>query len=434
MGKYVSWGKYAPHPPKLHDYSWDSDLTTLIKSDAPVLAVGNRRSYGDVCLNTHGVTIVTDHYDRFIQFDRDNGIVECCAGVGLDELNAITVAAGWFVPVTPGTKYVTLGGMVANDVHGKNHHNAGTFGNHILELTLLRSKEGFITCRPTVNPDLFTATIGGIGLTGVITRIKLKLKKIPSRQLYVEDIPFSSLNEFHRLTTESDSQWEYTVSWLNGGSFTSDKIAGVFSRAKHVDNNADHLIRDSYAPLHIPVVAPNMLLNRPVMKLFNKFYSFMNRQSRDSIKEYNAFFYPLDRIENWNILYGKRGFFQYQFVVPLSGGLEVIKEILAIAKNYRHEPYLSVLKTFGTIKSVGLMSFPQPGYTLAMDFPNRGKITLTMLTEFDRIVLAHHGKLYPAKDARMSAETFHRMYPQASRFKEYIDPGITSDFWRRVNA
>ncbi len=434
MGKYISWGKYSPDSPKLHDYYWDDELFKLINNTASVLAVGNRRSYGDVCLNTQGTTIVTDHYDRFLQFDPEGGIVECCAGLGLDELNVITVAAGWFVPVTPGTKYVTLGGMVANDVHGKNHHNAGTFGNHILELTLLRSKDGFTTCGPAENPELFAATIGGMGLTGVITRIKLKLKKVTSRQLYVEDIPFSSLDEFNRLTEESDSQWEYTVSWLNGDSFTSDRVGGVFSRAKHVDKNADHLLRDAGLPLHIPFIAPNALLNRPVMKIFNKLYSFMNRQARDSIKEYNSFFYPLDKIENWNILYGKRGFFQYQFVVPLNGGLAVIKEILTIAKKYRHEPYLSVLKTFGTIKSIGLMSFPQPGYTLAMDFPNRGKITLMMLSDFDRIVLAHHGKLYPAKDARMSADTFRRMYPQAEKFKEYIDPCITSDFWRRVNA
>ncbi len=392
MGKFVSWGKYSPHCPKLHDYYWDNDLATLMKSGVAVLAVGNRRSYGDVCLNSHGLTIVTDHYDRFIQFDCDSGTVECCAGVGLDELNAITVAAGWFVPVTPGTKYVTLGGMVANDVHGKNHHNAGAFGNHILELTLLRSKDGFMTCGPGENPDLFAATIGGMGLTGVITRIKLKLKKVASRQLFVEDIPFSSLDEFHSLTEESDSQWEYTVAWLNGDSFTPDRVAGVFSRAKHVEKNADHLIRDAGVPLHIPFIAPNVLLNRPVMKIFNKLYSFMNRQSRDSIKEYNSFFYPLDKVENWNILYGKRGFFQYQFVVPLNGGLAVIKQILAIAKKYHHEPYLSVLKTFGTIKSVGLMSFPQRGYTLAMDFPNRGKITLMMLSDIDREVLTHHGK------------------------------------------
>jgi FAD/FMN-containing dehydrogenase len=434
MGKYVSWGTYSPHRPTLHDYYWDNELARLMKSGAPVLAVGNRRSYGDVCLNTHGLNIVTDHADRFIQFDRDNGIVECCAGVGLDELNAITVAAGWFVPVTPGTKYVTLGGMVANDVHGKNHHNAGTFGNHVLELTVLRSNDGFVVCRPDVNSDLFAATIGGMGLTGVITRIKIKLKKIASRQLFVEDIPYSTLHEFHQLTEESDAQWEYTVSWLNGGSVHADDATGVFSRAKHVDKNADYLIKATRSPLHIPFVAPNLLLNRPLLKLFNRLYAFIHRRPRDSITEYNSFFYPLDQIENWNILYGKRGFFQYQFVVPMMGGLEVIKEILAIAKNYSHEPYLSVLKTFGTIKSVGLMSFPQAGYTLAMDFPHRGKATLTMLEEFDRILLAHHGKLYPAKDARMSADTFQRMYPQAEKFKEYIDPGISSDFWRRVYA
>ena len=210
MGDYVSWGIYGKSH-EIKEFYWENDLRALLANENSHLVVGRRRSYGDVCLNRSGDSISSVKFDRIIRFDTVIGEIECCAGLGLDTLNALTVKKGWFVPVSPGTKNVTLGGMVANDVHGKNHHLVGSFGNQLLSLKLLRQGNETLDCSPKQNSDLFRATIGGMGLTGAITHCRFKLKPVQSSVLYVEDLPLQSLSEFQSLSDESDNHWEYTV-------------------------------------------------------------------------------------------------------------------------------------------------------------------------------------------------------------------------------
>jgi len=338
------------------------------------------------------------------------------------------------VPVTPGTKGVTVGGMVANDVHGKNHHVAGSFGNHIKGLDLVRSDTGAIHCSAEDNAEIFAATVGGLGLTGAITRCEFQLKSIPSALLFVENQAFGSFSEFQQLADESDAAWEYTVAWLDGDSIDNDRVHGIFSRGNHLKEKVAHLTQHARKSLNIPLLAPNWLLNSSLMKPFNKLYFSRMQHKREIMQDFDAFFYPLDGLDNWNRLYGKRGFFQYQCVVPVRDGLTIVKELMALAKQHKQSPYLSVLKRFGNIKSVGMLSFPEEGYTLAMDFPNKGAKTLALLSAFDVIVLQNHGRLYPAKDARMAASTFAAMYRNLAKFKAYLDPKCSSDFWRRVTS
>lgn len=434
MSDYVSWGVCRKQGILRKDYCWQEELAALLQQADTVLLSGNRRSYGDSCYITQGVNLSSLNYDRFVTFDRVSGRIRCDAGVLLSDLNDFTIPLGWFVPVTPGTQQVTVGGMIANDVHGKNHHRAGSLGNHIRDIDLLRTDIGAVHCSKSENSDLFAATIGGLGLTGAIMQCELQLKAIPSSQLYVENHVFSCFSEFQQLSDESDAAWEYTVAWLDGGSVHGDSINGIFSRGNHLQDRVVHLTRHKRNPLTVPFMAPNWLLNSFLMKPFNRLYFSRMQHKHELIQNFDSFFYPLDGLLNWNRLYGKRGFFQYQCVVPLQDGLAIVKELLTLAKRRKQSPYLSVLKRFGDIKSVGLLSFPEPGYTIAMDFPNKGAKTLAMLAEFDAIILQHRGKLYPAKDARMAAGTFAAMYPNLDTFKRHCDPKCSSDFWRRVTS
>ncbi len=434
MNRYISWGLTRANEITVLDFYWQEELIRQFSEKKSLLVSGNHRSYGDSCFTSIGSNISSLRYNRYITLDKITGLLECCAGVLLSELNELTIPLGWFIPVTPGTKAVTIGGMIANDVHGKNHHVAGTFGNHVNEIKLYRSDMGLVACSAVQNQDIFAATIGGLGLTGAILECKLQLKSIPSASLFVENHTFLSFAEFEKLSIESDNAWEYTVAWLDGCSVKGDKVNGIFSRGNHLKDKVAHLHKKPRKSLRIPFLAPNVLLNNLLIKYFNQFYFRRMRNKPEGIQGFDEYFYPLDGLDNWNRLYGKRGFFQYQCVVPLQGGLDVIREILSIAKSRRQPPFLSVLKRFGQIPSPGLMSFPQPGYTLAVDFPNRGKSTRAMLDEFDALVLKHHGRLYPAKDARMNAATFAAMYPAMMKFKNYLDPICQSDFWRRVTA
>lgn len=431
MGEYLSWGVYGDRC-DLDEFYWEAELRSMLDKENPALVVGRRRSYGDVCLNTQGRNITSTRYDRFIDFNQTTGEIECCSGLGLDVLNSITIPKGWFVPVSPGTMNVTVGGMIANDVHGKNHHNAGSFGNHILSLDLLHHGQT-VKCTTSKNSELFYATIGGMGLTGAITHCRFKLKSVRSSVLYVEDLPLTSLNDFQQLSKDSDHQWEYTVAWLDADSVENNSIRGVYSRGKHIEREANHLGKSSVRQLSIPVVAPNITLNRFGMRAFNSFYYSLNKTNKESVKSINSFFYPLDKLSHWNRLYGQRGFFQYQCVLPLTNSIDVILQMLQMAKMQQHSPYLTVLKKFGEILPVGMMSFPMPGYTIAMDFPNLGQKTLSLFEEFDNLVTQYKGRLYAAKDGRMSAQTYQRMYPNFHHFIKYRDPAINSDFWRRVS-
>lgn len=403
----------------------------------PILAVGARRSYGDVGLNTAGVELLSSDLNRFIEFDRASGILHCEAGVLLADILAVIVPAGWFIPVLPGTGKVSLGGAVANDIHGKNHGSAGSFGCHVLGLTLQRSDYGRVHCSPTENAELFAASIAGLGLTGQIVSVELQLQQVSSPSMDVQELPFNDLNEYLALVEDS-KDWIYTVAWLDGHSHP-DALSGVFTRGCHsggagTEQSSMHP-KTGGLPLSVPLVPPFNLVADVGMGAFNKMYAFVKGRNRDLQRvSYSSFFFPLDAVNSWNKLYGPAGFYQYQCVVPLENGLEAIQQVFECTREHKQQSTLVVLKDFGAIESPGLLSFPRCGYTLAMDFSNKGAQTLSLFGCLDDIVRSSGGALYPAKDARMPAAMFAQSFPKLAQFRGQLDPAFESDFWRRVGG
>jgi L-gulonolactone oxidase len=396
------------------------------------LAVGLRRSYGDSCLNSEGVVIDTRGLDRFIAFDELTGILRAEAGVSLSQVLRLAVPRGWFLPTTPGTRFVTLGGALANDVHGKNHHRAGSFGCYVRCFGLVRT-DGFRgTVTPDGDPSLFAATIGGLGLTGVIDWIEIQLERIPSAFLEVEIVPFGNLDEFWALADESATHFEHTVAWIDAISRGAHFGRGVFSRANWRSGGGLKVHSDREWK-RLPLETPPFLLNRFSVGVFNTLYCMTNKAGRCA-QHYAAFFYPLDGIQHWNRLYGQRGMYQYQCVVPPDSAHQAVHSLLKEITRSGQASFLAVLKTFGERVSPGLLSFPRLGATLALDFPNRGDDTLQLMSRLDAIVKGAGGALYPAKDGRINVEMFRRSFPKWEEFVRYGDKGLSSDFWRRVAA
>jgi len=432
---YMSWGRF-PHVSQIvKEIQWRSDSLPELTTNYSFLPYGMGRSYGDVCLNNGGTILATSAMARFISFDQENGLLRCDAGICLNDLLEFTIPHGWFVQVTPGTKYVTLGGMIANDVHGKNHHRVGTFGCHVNCFELLRSDGSRLLCSPNQNPELFTATIGGLGLTGLITWAEIRLKKIQGPYIDTESIRFDSLAEFFELSQDSDNAWEYTVAWIDSLAKGNRLGRGLFMRGNHSTTPGPEKLPPIKQKLTIPIDAPSYLLNKYSIKLFNNAY-YRKQLSKTIHKPqyFDKYFYPLDGIGRWNRLYGKKGLLQYQCVVPINNGEEIISEILKECSNKGQGSFLSVLKLFGKIPSPGILSFPREGATLALDFPNRGVDTFLLLDILDKIVIEAGGAVYPAKDARMASTSFKMYYPNWNEFEKYIDPHFSSSFWRRVTS
>ncbi|RME50329.1 MAG: FAD-binding oxidoreductase [Caldilineae bacterium] len=436
MKRYESWGRIHKYRHRIESIAWRSDDLRLDHFDAPVLPYGLGRSYGDSCLNDGGILLDVTPLNRFIAFDREKGILRCEAGVTLAEILKLIVWQGWFLPVTPGTKFVTVGGAIANDVHGKNHACAGTFGCHVRQFELLRSNGERLLCSPTQNADWFRATIGGLGLTGVILWAEIQLKPIRSPFIDEEIIKFRSLDEFFDIARASEAGYEHTVAWID--CFASGKSLGkgLFMRGNHANpplNGSPKI--PAGLRITVPLDAPNFLLNNLSMRAFNTLYygQQFGRVKRKRV-HYEPFFYPLDAVGHWNRIYGRRGFMQYQFVVPYDDDYRAIRTILTKIAASGLNPFLNVFKTFGDVPSPGMLSFPRKGVTLAIDFPNQGQPTFDLQEEIDRIVRDNGGAVYPAKDARMSAESFQAFYPQWEAFSRYVDPHFSSSFWRRVTG
>lgn len=432
MKSYCSWGHYPRfRQSEQQVYHAHSAYDALPDLDKPtsLLAYGQGRSYGDVCLNAGGALLDTEYLDNFIVFDKQQGILRCEAGVTLADILPVIVPAGWFLPVTPGTSFVTVGGALANDVHGKNHHRAGTFGCHVRCFELLRSDGQRIHCSPEENSELFSATIGGLGLTGLITWVEFSLKKIPGSHIRQETLRFKNLAGFFQISEASDKDWEYTVAWIDCLAKGDSIGRGLFMRGNH--SVTPEQISNKKTTLLMPVNAPGLTLNRYTVKAFNSVY-FNRPLKQHKTVHYEPFFYPLDRIEHWNRLYGRHGFMQYQCVIPPQHAEVAIKIILDAITASGQGSFLSVLKQFGSIPSPGMLSFPQDGTTLALDFPSRGDSTLALLNRLDDITMQYDGAVYPAKDARMSVAAFNRYFPEWQTFAQYIDPRFSSSFWRRV--
>ncbi|RKZ86961.1 MAG: FAD-binding oxidoreductase [Candidatus Parabeggiatoa sp. nov. 1] len=438
---YQSWGNFPKVSQRTCPIQWRKKPIPLPDVTDTVLPHGLGRSYGDVCLNDGGVLLTTRSLNRFISFDADNGVLCCEAGVSLAEILELCVPQGWFLPTTPGTKFVTVGGAIANDVHGKNHHGAGTFGRHLLQFELLRSDGERLLCSPTSNEQYYGATIGGLGLTGLITWAEIKLKRIYHRAMQAESIQFSDLDEFFELSAQSDQYYDYTVAWVDCSSQGSALGRGIFFRGNHVPQ--DEIPEKWHLPFierlppvlrTMPINLPGFVLNRWSVSAFNWFfYKKQRRKNVSTLVDYDPFFYPLDAIFEWRRLYGKSGFLQYQFVVPFDDH-RVIKDILQTIAASKLSSFLVVLKTFGELASPGLLSFPRKGVTLALDFPIKGAITFELLERLDDMVCEAGGVVYPCKDARLSARHFQAYYPQWTEFAQYIDPRFSSSFWRRVTS
>ncbi len=431
---YLSWGRTFKFRHNTIKPYWRDQLEKIFTDQkGSFLPYGLGRSYGDVCLNQDQNLIVTNQLNRILEFNIKEGTIRCEAGLCLADLLEVIVPQGWFVPVTPGTKFVTIGGMVANDIHGKNHHKAGTFGNHLLAFELLRSNGERIICNPDDNYEMFCATIGGMGLTGLITWVEFKLIPIESPLIEQESIKFGNLDEFFELSKDSSDNFDYTVSWLDCISEGKDFGRGIFMRGNHADVSHKKTFNEKKRPaLSVPVTLPKFLLNRFSMQTFNTlYYRRLLKKQTKGISKLGPFFYPLDAVDQWNKVYGSRGFYQYQFVIPLVKHHE-IKNILKVIAKSKQGSFLAVLKEFGGIISPGMMSFPECGLTLALDFPNHGAKTLKLLSQLDDLIISLNGRTYPAKDAMMSPEAFKKFYPNWQMFKRFVDPNFSSSFWRRV--
>tara|TARA_R110002124_G_scaffold1721_12_gene10641 strand:- start:5774 stop:7072 length:1299 start_codon:yes stop_codon:yes gene_type:complete len=417
---------------RIVECDWRFESLPELSSNDTVLPCGRGYSYGDSCVNSHATQLSTRLLNRLIKFDVERGVLHCEAGVTLDEILRVIVPRGWFLPVLPGTRFITVGGAIANDVHGKNHHLAGSFGCHVRSLTVLRSDGERYVCSLEENASLFAATIGGLGLTGLVISAEINLQQISSDQVEVENLAFSSIEEFGMLSRDS-ANWEYTVSWLDTFARNGAVGRGIFSRARHVDDASTLNPGRTGARITVPFSPPVSLVNRWTVDVFNRVYfSHHKRHSGIECTHYQPFFFPLDGIANWNRVYGRRGFYQYQCVVPREGGECAVQAILREVNRTHEASFLTVLKEFGEQRSPGMLSFPRPGLTLAIDFPNRGEATRQLFASFDEIVQSAGGALYPAKDARMPAQLFASGYPALNAFRSQLDPQFSSAFWRRV--
>lgn len=428
MSKYTSWGNYPHLTPQAIKMNWRNE--SFPQTSEYFLPYGNGRSYGDSCLINEGTLIDMRPLANLINFDAQQGILTCEAGLLLSDILKFVVPKGWFLPVTPGTRYITVGGAIANDIHGKNHHVKGNFGHHVLKLELLRSDDSRLICSPEENSDWFEATVGGLGLTGIITWAAIKMIPITNSYMDVETVRYSSLKEFFDLSQDSDGHYDYTVAWVDCLARAQNLGRGIFMRGNHNLTPLKKPSKHSEKTYNFPITPPFSLVNKWSLKLFNNFY-YQKPLRRLAKRHYAGFFYPLDAINNWNRLYGTKGFFQYQCVVPMPDSFEVVKVMLEQIAKSKMGSFLAVLKVFGDKKPVGWLSFPREGATLALDFPYNTK-SLELFDGLDSIVAEAGGALYPAKDARMGSKIFKSAFPKWQQLEEYRDPKIISAFWQRM--
>ena len=423
-----SWGRLESPEHDLTLLSSLKQVPDVIRAGKLGLPYGMGRSYGDACLNPNGSLWKTTGLDRFVSFDEQVGRIVCEAGILLRDIQRLVIPRGWTLPVTPGTQLITLGGAIANDVHGKNHHLLGSFGHHVKQITLLRTNGEIVECGPQNRQEWFAATVGGVGLTGFILTAEIQLSPVSGPWIETETIPYENLAEFFRLADESEADWQHTVSWID---CISGGGRGIFMRGNHVDVSHKH--EPSKRSITMPLTPPFSLVNRLTLRPFNMAYFNIKKwNSGRSIAHYESFFYPLDNILEWNRMYGPKGFYQYQSVVPRSVGQESVRAMLREISRFGEGSFLAVLKTFGNLQPVGMLSFPQPGVTLALDFPNNGEGSLKLFHRLDAIVREAGGRIYLAKDARMPRELFEAGYPKFSEFLQYRDSGISSAMSRRL--
>ena len=425
------WGCFPVEQCKVYRPESRRQLATILESGAQpsFISYGLGRSYGDAPLNSQGGVVRHTRLNRFLAFDAQAGVLECEAGVSLAEIIQYFLPRGFFLPVTPGTKFVTVGGAIAADVHGKNHHQDGTLGNFVLDFKLLTSGGEKISCSPNSNSEVFWATLGGMGLTGVILSARIKLRPVTSAYVLVDYQKATNLEDALGRMAESDVRYQYSVAWIDCLATARHMGRAILMRGNHASANElpanirRPLDEPSHARWTVPCNFPSLALNSITVGMFDSLYYGTHRNSVRQLVDLEKFFYPLDAIHHWNRLYGRRGFVQYQVALPLAGGLEGLRELLTRLARSRRASFLAVLKRFGK-SNPGLLSFPIEGYTLALDLPVASGL-IPLLHELDRMVLNYGGRIYLAKDAVMTSQTFAAMYPKLGQFraiKRKLDP------------
>lgn len=405
-----------------------------------LLGRGAGRAYGDAALSAGQLVLDCTPMDRLLAFDPASGRVRAEAGVTLETLLKVFVPRGFFLPVTPGTKYPTLGGSLACDVHGKSSH---PLSHYVERLEILLSDGSTAVCSRSERPDLFWATLGGMGLTGLIASAELTLQPIESSWIRYQGLRAKNLEAVFSQLEES-GEWPLTVAWINGLGRGRNLGQGIVMRGAFARRNelpAPQLARVLQVPqkpkVTVPFDFPAFSLNPLTVAAFNAWYYGRHPEKLDTIMDYDSFFYPLDSVLHWNRVYGKPGLVQYQFLLPLETGLEGMKALLEVISASGRASFLAVLKKFGRIENPGMLSFPRPGYFLALDFPVAGGSIFKEMDQWDQLVLKYGGRIYLAKDARMKAGTFRQMYPRLEEWKSVkakVDPGQVwgSDLGKRL--
>lgn len=401
--KVTNWGNFPVVEKEMRSEDSFSKIREFVLNHNEVIARGNGRCYGDASLGEN--IFSTKKLNKFISFDRLNGIIECESGVLLSEVLEISVPQGYFLYVTPGTKFISVGGAIASDVHGKNHHAEGCFSEYVIEFTLMNENGEIIKCSREENSDKFWATIGGMGLTGIILTAKFKLKNIETAYIRQESIKAENLDEIFRLFEESES-WTYTVAWIDCLQKGKNIGRSIMMRGEHAfqhelpqNINKNPLRLKKKLQPTVPFYFPNFILNALTVKVFNLLY--YKKQTKKEVKnfiDYETFFYPLDAINEWNKIYGKSGFIQYQMVIPKEAGKEGMKKILETIANSGNGSFLAVLKLFGKNNPSAYNSFPLEGYTLALDFKVNSKLK-KLVEDLDTIVQEFGGRIYLTKDS-----------------------------------
>jgi probable oxidoreductase,FAD-binding protein len=401
--KITNWGNFPVVEKEMKSEDSLQKIKDFVLSHKEVIARGNGRCYGDASLGEN--IFSTKRLNKFIGFDKIEGVLECEAGVLLSDILEISVPQGYFLNVTPGTKFVSVGGAIASDVHGKNHHSEGCFSEYVLEFKLMKENAEVITCSREENTEDFWATVGGMGLTGIILSAKIKLKNIETAYIRQESIKADNLDEIFQLFEESEG-WLYNVAWI-------DCLQKGENIGRSILMRGYHALREELPPkLHknplknprkimptIPFYFPSWVLNSFTIKIFNWLY--YNKQTKKSVEgfvHYEPFFYPLDVINEWNKIYGKKGFIQYQMVIPKEKGKEGMQKILETIADSGNGSFLAVLKLFGKNNPKAYNSFPMEGYTLALDFKVNNKLKY-LVEELDKIVEEFGGRIYLTKDS-----------------------------------
>jgi FAD/FMN-containing dehydrogenase len=437
------WGRYPVESCHVYRPEKRSEVAATLASgqQSSYIPRGLGRSYGDAALNENAGVIWHLLLNRFLSFDAASGILECESGVSLAEIIQYFLPRGWFLPVTPGTKFVTVGGAIGTDIHGKNHHKDGSFSNFVLGFRLLTPTGEVLLCSPAAHPEIFWATVGGMGLTGVILSARLRLRRVDSAYVFVDFYKAPNLEDVLANMEASDDRYEYSVAWIDV--LATDKSMGrsVLMRGNHAAAaDLPARVRNPLAPLTGPrgnlfIDFPSGALNKLTVKIFNSVFYAAHRTAPRQLVNFEKFFYPLDAINQWNRMYGRRGFVQYQIALPQASGRAGLRTILDRLARSGRASFLAVLKRFGDA-GPGLLSFPVRGYTLALDIPAAPGI-VPFLHELDRMTLDHGGRIYLAKDALLRAEDFAAMYPKLETFRAIqrkLDPqrSFSSSMARRL--